>query len=33
MNFIIGGLTAVIAVIGYWVLVALFEWIDGRGTR
>lgn len=33
MNFIIGGVTAVVAVSGYWALLALYDWIDTRHAR
>lgn len=33
MNFIIGGFTAVVAISGYWAVLALSDWIDMRRAR
>ena len=33
MNFIIGAVTAVIAVISYWIILALYDWMDTRQAR
>jgi hypothetical protein len=33
MNFILGGLTAVVAICGYWAVLALYDWIDTRRAR
>jgi len=30
MNFIIGGFTAVLAIGGYWAMLALYDWFDTR---
>jgi hypothetical protein len=30
MDFIIGGFTAVIAISGYWAMLAIYDWIDTR---
>jgi hypothetical protein len=33
MNFIIGGVTAVLVITGYWVVLALYDWVDTRQAR
>jgi hypothetical protein len=33
MDFVIGGVTAVIAIFGYWTILALYDWIDMRPAR
>lgn len=33
MDFLMGGVAAVLAVFGYWTLIALWDWIDHRGAR
>jgi hypothetical protein len=33
MDFLIGGLTAVVTIGGYWTVLALYDWIDMRRAR
>jgi hypothetical protein len=30
MDFVIGGLTGVLMVFGYWTVLALYDWLDMR---
>ena len=33
MNFVIGGVTAVVAISAYWAVLALYDWFDMRQAR
>jgi hypothetical protein len=33
LDFIIGGVTGTLMVFGYWTVLALYDWFDGRQAR